>query len=385
MLSFAGSDPFKTTMEASLRNALATKNALELPFSVLPLDDRELCIEGSPWKSVDKKLLLLVTDRSALRRHCRDAGLIVPAGVEGMELESLARWAMQFRRFPLALKSCRNGSGGRGVYRLEGFRELTTFFERLRNKDEEAGPLRIEEWIEAKALIELTVGTDGFRMTSQIGREPNLTGRTAWRMYPVNVPAPLRPGMEKILEAFSALLSRGKGQVLRFTIALTGKEVVLLSLNAGFNRLEYLPDWAAESQEAGKDASFWQLLGQPMQQQLHPSDSQTLNTAQTSVLSSSQDRRNLSPTNFIKEKSDFSPGEKLRLQFFRRSNKDEAFPSTLPKPAKALPIRRYAASGRRAVALLAGEDASALNRSAKLLQTLLAAEDPELGDRIQNS
>ncbi|MBF0498645.1 MAG: hypothetical protein HQM09_00815 [Candidatus Riflebacteria bacterium] len=358
MLSFAGSDPFKTAMEASLQSIMPTDYAVTLPFSVLPLDDRELGIDGSPWKSADPAIMSLLTDRAAMRRYCRESGLIVPAGVEAMDLEGLARWAMQFRRFPLTLKACRNGSGGRGVYRLEGFRELNTYFDHLREKDGEKGLLRIEEWVEPKAMIELTVGPDDYRMTSQIGREPNLTCRTAWRIYPVNIPASLRPGVETILKAFAAFQPLPKGCLLRFTIALTAKDAVLISLNAGFNRLEYLPDWLTGDKTESTDAALMRLFRQPSAANI-PDSIRCMEGAscKTSPGSSS------------------ASDQKMRLQFYRRSAKEDAFPVLLPKPAEGLPVKRYASTGRRAVALLAGNDIITLNKSAKLLQTLLATED----------
>lgn len=333
MLSLIGNDPCKVLMEAAIAAEEAARPDVLTPETStsvgIPLQDRDLEHPDSLWHHADKDLLRLVTDRAALRAHCRKAGLVTPDGIEADSMEALARWAITRNHFPLALKTCRNQGNGRGTYRLEGFRELSGFFEKLQEID--PGPLRLEDWIDAKAHLELTMGPGTFQLTTQVGLERNLTGRTEWRLFPVALPAIYRPQVEAILGAFATFLPTGP-RLLRLTIALTEKQAILLSVNAGFNRLEYYPGWLGQNRVA---TPIGILAG---------NDAPPLPTGGR---------------------------EKFRLQFFRKSAKDAPWPVQLPATAASLPIVKYAGVGKFAAALLAGEDQAVLSRAARTLQTLL--------------
>ena len=334
MISLLGKDPYKPLMETALSELEIASLGPAIPATAsagVPLQDNDLVQPGSLWQESDPVLLRLVTDRAALRSHCRQAGLAVPDGIEADSMEALARWAITHNRFPLALKSCWNQSNGRGTYRLEGFRELSGFFDKIHEID--PGPMRLEDWIDAKAQIEITMGPASFQLTAQVGLERNLTGRTEWRLFPVSLPALYRPQVEAILGAFAKFMPTGK-RLLRFTIALTERQALLLSLNAGFNRLEYYPGWLGANPVATP-------MGILSGQEVPPLPA--------------------------------SGKEKFRLQFFRKAPKDGPWPDALPGTTSSLPIVRYAGIGKFAAALMAGEDVAALDRAARTLKTLLRA------------
>ncbi|HOY66437.1 MAG TPA: hypothetical protein PLP29_06070 [Candidatus Ozemobacteraceae bacterium] len=328
MAPFLGDDPFLPVMEAALGTP-------EGGSPTLLLDDRELGEPGSPWSSLAAEHLDCLTDRSRLRAFTRSCGLPTPEGMTASALDQLGTWIMRRQKFPLALKSCRNASNGAGIFRLEGFRELTGFYEKIQAF--EPGPVLLEEWIEARALIEVSVAGSGTTMMTQVGLDRTLSARWAWRMFPLKLPQAYKPGVEAILTAFAPMLSR-KGTLLRFTIALApdGK-AVLIAVSGSANRMEYYPGWC---EAAGLPPLATCLATAPTPQTARPIQA-------------------------------FG-----RLQFFRGPEKTSRYPAQPPAKSKPLGLSAYATAGRYAAALLAGADPNALSQNGKILARLLEEELP---------
>ncbi|MBP7633711.1 hypothetical protein KBA41_06050 [Candidatus Ozemobacteraceae bacterium] len=322
MAHFTGDDPFLPVMQASMGDG---------GEETLLLDDRETGEPGSPWLSLGGDLLACLTDRSSLRAFTRSKNLPTPDGAAAATFDQLSAWIVRRQKFPLALKSCRNASNGAGIFRMEGFRELTGFYEKIQAF--EAGPVLVEEWIEPRALIEVSVAGSGLTLMSQVGLDRTLSARWSWRMFPLRLPQVYKAGVENILTAFAPLLNR-KGTLLRFTIALTDdKRAVLLSVSGCANRIEYYPGWC---EAAGVQPLARHLFTPPAPAK--PS------------------------------------GTIGRLQFFRNPDKASRFPTELPAPAAKMGVRTYAAVGRYAAALLAGSDPNALSRDGKILSQIIDEE-----------
>lgn len=325
MAHFSGDDPFLPVMQA----ALGTDEGEE----TLLLDDRELGEPGSPWLSLPGDLLACMTDRSRLREFTRSKGLPTPEGVSAATFDQLSAWIVRRQKFPLALKSCRNASNGAGIFRLEGFRELTGFYDKIQAF--EAGPVLVEEWVEPRALIEVSVAGSGLTLMTQVGLDRTLSARWAWRMLPLRLPQAYRSEVESILTAFAPILNR-KGTLVRFTIALTAdRHAILLAVSGSANRIEYYPGWC---EAAGV----------------------------------------LPQVRYLSKAAVPQPGKTSstlgRLQFFRSPDKASRFPEKIPVQAAKLGVAAYAAVGRYAAAMLTGEDPNALSQNGKILTRLVEEE-----------
>ncbi|HOT29638.1 MAG TPA: hypothetical protein PLU72_15795 [Candidatus Ozemobacteraceae bacterium] len=324
MAHFTGDDPFLPVMQAAMGDD---------GEETLLLDDRETGEPGSPWLSLGGDLLACLTDRSSLRAFTRSKNLPTPEGAAAATFDQLSAWIVRRQKFPLALKSCRNASNGAGIFRMEGFRELTGFYEKIQAF--EAGPVLVEEWIEPRALIEVSVAGSGLTLMTQVGLDRTLSARWSWRMFPLRLPQAYKAGVENILTAFAPMLNR-KGTLLRFTIALTeDKRAVLLSVSCCANRIEYYPGWC---ESAGVQPLARHLFTPPAPAPVKP------------------------------------PEVIGRLQFFRNPDKTSRFPETLPASAAKIGTNRYASVGRYAAALLTGTDPNALSRDGKILSQIIDEE-----------
>ncbi|NLI75836.1 MAG: ATP-grasp domain-containing protein [Candidatus Riflebacteria bacterium] len=296
----------------------------------LVLDDRLLAEPGGPGDRLPPDLRRLIVDRGALREHLAGQGLPTPRWARARTFEEASRQVIAGNRFPLAIKSARNGMEGQGVFRLEAFRELPKFIERLHGAAPDAD-LIIEDWIQVQATVEVTVGAAGNRLYAQKSLEKSLAATTAWRLFPVKPPPELIRGTDRILAALPGL-GTAPGSLCRLTIGLAGKDCFLLALSGAANRLEYFPGWC---EKAGVMPTVGEAAAPPATTVQGP-----------------------------------GPTRWGRLQFLRRPSRQPPFPSALP-PGCPAAVTRYFAAGRQAVALLSGPDPKALMQQATLLVRLL--------------
>jgi hypothetical protein len=206
----------------------------------LPLTDGSLADAESVWQGGDPELLSILRSRSALRDFTRSQGWPTPSGTCGSTLESLSAWAFRRNAFPLAMMADANGSDGETVFRLEAFREMTTFWDRLQPSIN--GPVRIEEWVTAPAVIEVSMAATGSLWCSQVGLERHLRARTDWRMFPATLPPRITKSLGPMIDLLRLRMPREA--ILRLTIALTEPAPTLLALSGAVNRLEYFPQWS---------------------------------------------------------------------------------------------------------------------------------------------
>ncbi|HNV71768.1 MAG TPA: hypothetical protein PKO06_18835, partial [Candidatus Ozemobacteraceae bacterium] len=300
-----------------------------------PLDESVGAELSADCRTRSPELGNLISDRRTFREFARARGLLPLEFWTVETFEQLSAVILKRERFPLCLKSRRNLSGGVGTYRIEGFRELSRFWERLQKVA--PGPAIIEDWVNAQVLLEVTLVPDGSMLAVQAGLEQSLTCRTAWRMFPVVIPERWKAGMEKIVAAVKSV-GDGWNQPLRLHLGLMPDgQTIPLALNGGLNRPEYLPRWSGGGWGGRALVSRW--LG-------------ALTTAP------------------------LSKGQVVRLLQLRRPSRLEAFPDRLPDSVRSQPsVRDYAAVGRHALVMLIGADPKKLAAEGRAVATLLAAQE----------
>ena len=325
-MNLLGTDSLKPLMEKAALSFVSPR--------AFPLDDLSAIGHEVPEGWLPPALSRLVGDRLEFRRFCREHSLAVPDFSEIRSFPELSQRVMKLGRFPLALKARGNTGGGKTTFRLEGYRELTRFWEKLQKHA--PGPALLEPWVDAKALLEITLHEQGI-ILSQAGLEQSLTGRIAWRLFPVVIPPAWKESVEKVIGFFQGLLGTAQGFV-RLTIALETSGITLLALNAGGNRLEYFPGWGSELLDGGSLVA--KCLGVP------------------------------TPNENKQTRKKFA-----RLGFFRRSGKAGSFPNRLPESVKLDLFSRYEACGRFAALLLSGNEPKKLSQEARTIATLLASSE----------
>jgi len=299
----------------------------------LPISDDS--VKDAYLKSSESadQILDLVTNRKSLRDFCLQKGIPAPAARTAATFDELAQTVIKMKKFPLAIKSVNNSSWGMTVFRLEGFRELEKFFEKIKARN--PADVLVEEWVASEALIEITVGFKGFRLVTQVVLDKALIARPAWRQFPVAIPAKFEHEIENLLSPFEKM-AEGKF-LLRFTIALMRKGISLLALNAGYNRLEYFPGWV---EPFGMSPAV-----------LLPSNSTLPQTSKK-----------------------FKYG---RIQFFYRSKKDPNFPLTLPQTTSGLPILNFFPGERVAAILLGSDEPRRFAEYSRILKAIMSEYSPQ--------
>lgn len=207
---------------------------------VLPMSEVGFEAAERPWSSADPLLLKVALNRLELRKLIQANGWRCPACKIINSIAEGSAWLMKNNRFPAAIKSVCNTSDGVDTFRLEAYRELPIFFEKIQKKF--PGPVLLEEWVDSSSLIEVTMLGDKPFLVSRIELQRKLTAAVQTRTFPVGVPK----GCTGQISAFLSFFRKLAGDnpvVLRLCIALGEDSATLISLNIGINRLEYFPGW----------------------------------------------------------------------------------------------------------------------------------------------
>lgn len=270
-------------------------------------------------------------DRGILREKMNKAGLPAPKWTRANSFEEASKWVLSRHHFPLAIKAATNASNGEGVFRLEGFRELSIFFDKIKTRFPNSDII-IEEWVQAKDVIEVTIAPGRDMLVSKIGLAKSLKAVTAWRLFPINLSSQHQSAVTNILKALGLSKSQ-QFPLLRLTIALTDQQAILLAVSGAVNRLEYHSGWC-------EIAGLEPIIGK---------------------------------TEFTNNHCSNKEARLARLQFLGRQARMPYFP-TQPPANKNLKIKCYFADAHKAAALLVGSNPLDLAQQAALLARLLEEE-----------
>ena len=197
--------------------------------------------EKIPHELKNSSQFAVLSHRGKLREFCLSQKIETPEFVLSEEFARISAWAVKRNKFPLTMKTAQNLSDSEAMYLLKAFRELPDFFDTVQAVF--PGAVLLEEFIQTKARIEVTVIDGMIRLVSQVGLEKSMQMRQSWRTFPLKLPEKIYRQINSILSRFADLLAV-RGIPLRFSFALNEKPL-LLSLNSGMNRPEYNPQWLA--------------------------------------------------------------------------------------------------------------------------------------------
>lgn len=212
-------------------------------------------------ETFNQKQREILFNRVALREFLKANGYPQPDYLVAEKFEPLTAWAVKRNNFPLVLKSATNSANGQDMYILKAFRELPDFFESIRA--ENSSPIIIESLFPAKARIEVTFFNREPVLISQIGIEKSMRMLHSWRVFPIKPPTRCQQEVVRAGKIFAELLSTDDIPI-RITFAVNTDRTVPLSINAGFNRLEYFEPWGNHLSEVNratiKQETFSKLL-----------------------------------------------------------------------------------------------------------------------------
>ena len=190
-----------------------------------------------PQNHAYKNVLL---SRFSLRNFLKSRSFYQPDVFCADTFEKISAWAVKVNKFPMLLKSDLNGCNSDNTFILKAFRELPDFYEKIRGKIE--GNLVIERFVPAKARIEVTFFNKAVALVSQIGLDKTLKCRHAWRAFPLNLPKEYFQAVKNFSEKNSDLIDL-ENVPIRISFAINAGRLIPLSINPGYNRLEYYPAW----------------------------------------------------------------------------------------------------------------------------------------------
>ncbi len=185
--------------------------------------------------------LEILDDRCKLREYCKQNNIKIPDFFATDQFLKISQWAMKKNTFPLCLKTAKNLSNNNLIYILKAYREMPEFFETIQAKTNNDKVI-IEEFIEGKAYLEVTVLEKKIRLISQVGLSKTMKLQQKWRAFPINLPESIFAKISKTINAFDKLLDNIT-KPLRFSFVIKNLEPVLISINSDNNRLEYLDEW----------------------------------------------------------------------------------------------------------------------------------------------
>ncbi len=193
---------------------------------------------------VDDFFCSLLLSRSAFRKHCGVLGLRQPEYFSSKDFSKISAWLIKHQNFPTVIKTDKNLEDCKGHFLLRAFRELPDFFEQV-NLLADNSEVIIEPFFKAKGYIEATFFNEQVKMISQVSLTKELNFSHSWRMFPLKPPQAIE---SKILLFSQKLLPLIKiaNIPIRLSFALTEAGITLCSVNAGWNRLEYFPEFSSD-------------------------------------------------------------------------------------------------------------------------------------------
>ena len=100
----------------------------------------------------------------------------------------------------------------------------------------------IEEFLEGKAYLEVTMFSNKIRLISQISLNKTMKIQKKWVAFPIKLPESIFVKITEVINKFDKLIE-SVTEPIRFSFAIKNAEPILLSINSDSNRLEYLDEW----------------------------------------------------------------------------------------------------------------------------------------------
>jgi hypothetical protein len=216
----------------------------------------QFCQPHSFYLSEANILKKEILSRSELRKFLANRSFYQPEFFCADTFEKISAWAVKVNQFPMLLKSDANMANSQNIFKLKAFRELPDFFEKINQNIE--GNLVIEKFVTAKARLEVTFFNEKIALITQVGLEKSLNCRHAWRAFPLNLPQEYMRVIESFADSNADLISL-KDVPQRITFAIVSGRLVPLSVNPGYNRLEYFPSWG-NALRVEKTAGYFKTL-----------------------------------------------------------------------------------------------------------------------------
>ena len=173
--------------------------------------------------------LEVLNDRCKLREYCIQNGIKTPDFFASDQCLKISQWAMKKNTFPLCLKSAENFSNNNLIFVLKAYRELPEFFETIQSKTNN-GKVIIEEFIEGKAFLEVSVLEKKVRLITQIGLNKMMKLQQRWRAFPIKLPDNIFAKIDQTIKSFDKLLEKSENP-LRFSFVIKNLEPILISIN----------------------------------------------------------------------------------------------------------------------------------------------------------
>ena len=187
-----------------------------------------------------------IEDRFKLREYCKQNNIITPDYFASDDFSKISQWAMKKNSFPLCIKSTQNLAHNHLIYILKAYRELPEFFENIQTKTNN-GKVLIEEFIEGKAYLEVTLLNSQIKLISQVCLSKTMKLQQKWRAFPVKLPQNIIEKIDATIKHFDKLIESASNPI-RFSFVVKNSEPVLLSINSDDDRLEYKDEWREQGE-----------------------------------------------------------------------------------------------------------------------------------------
>lgn len=189
--------------------------------------------------------LEVLENRHKLREYCKQNDIVQPEYKASEQFAQISLWAMKFNKFPMCLKTSANLSDNKSIFVLKAYRELPEFFEAIQTNNNNCEVI-IEEFVEGKARIEVTVFKGRIVLISQVSLLKSMKLKQNWRAFPLRLPESIYKKVCDIIGKFDKLITN-ETEFLRFSFVIKNAEPILISINKDQNRLEYLDEWRVVS------------------------------------------------------------------------------------------------------------------------------------------
>lgn len=280
----------------------------------------------------------IVTNRADLRKWCTKNGYIQPAWTIVKRIEDATSWINKINKFPVCIKPVINSSNGSLIYKIESYKNLLEYFEKLTTENKNSEVL-LEEWIESSITLEVTIWKAKIIYASKQQLAKSLEIKFDSRIMPVNLPEFVKHFVEELIARLN-LEQLDQNFIVRFTFAISNNKCILISINMAYNRIEYLSGFS-------EYANYTPLL-------------------ECTVNNNNNNKNRVNTQNFTQTL--------VQLKFYHVQNKDIYFPKLDLQELIKYNVLNYFSINNNAVALIVGNNLNDLRRNTIIFTRYLEEE-----------